>query len=94
MAPRLPAAFDLTGRTALVTGAGSPTGIGMACARLLAQCGASVVVVATTGRVHERVAELTDAGHVASGVVADLAMASGAEAAVAAALALGSGLDV
>jgi 3-oxoacyl-[acyl-carrier protein] reductase len=94
VAPSLPAAFDLTGRTALVTGAGSPTGIGMACAWLLAQCGARVAVVATTGRVQERVAELADAGHVATGVVADLTTASGAEAAVAAALALGGGLDV
>ena len=72
MAPSLPAAFDLSGRTALVTGAGSPTGIGMACARLLASCGASIVVTATTDRVHERAAELVDAGHVATGVVADL----------------------
>ncbi len=94
MAPSLPTAFDLTGRTALVTGAGSPTGIGMACARLLAQCGARVVVAATTDRVHERVAELVDAGHVASGVVADLTSESGAESAVAAAVALGGGLDV
>ena len=94
MAPSLPEAFDLSGRTALVTGAGSPTGIGMACARLLAQCGARVVVAATTGRVHERVAELADAGHVAAGVVADLTTGEGAAAVVAAAVDLGGGLDV
>jgi 3-oxoacyl-[acyl-carrier protein] reductase len=94
VAPSLPSALDLTGRTALVTGAGSPTGIGMACARLLAQCGARVVVAATTGRVHDRVAELTDAGHAAAGVVADLTTQEGAAAVVAAALTLGGGLDV
>jgi 3-oxoacyl-[acyl-carrier protein] reductase len=90
----LPPALDLAGRTALVTGAGSPTGIGMACARLLAACGARVVVAATTDRVHERVAELVAAGHVAAGVVADLTSEAGAQAAVAAALDLGGGLDL
>ena len=94
MALLLPPAFDLTGRTALVTGAGSPTGIGMASARLLAACGARVVVTATTDRVHDRVAELTDAGHAAAGVVADLTTPEGADAVVAAALDLGDGLDV
>jgi 3-oxoacyl-[acyl-carrier protein] reductase len=94
VAPSLPAAFDLTGRTALVTGAGSPTGIGMACARLLAQCGARVVVAATTDRAHERAAELVDAGSVASGVVADLTTLEGAAAVVTAAVDLGGGLDV
>ena len=94
MALLLPPALDLSGRTALVTGAGSPTGIGMACARLLAECGARVVVAATTDRVHERVAELTDAGHAAAGVVADLTTSAGADAVVAAALELGGGLDV
>jgi len=102
----LPAAFDLSGRTAVVTGAGSPTGIGMACARLLRACGASVVVCATTDRVHDRVAELRDGGHLTpgdpgasgatgvAGVVADLTTHEGAAAVVAAALALGGSLDV
>ena len=94
MALLLPPAIDLTGRTALVTGAGSPTGIGMACARLLAACGARVVVAATTDRVYDRAAELTAAGHSAAGVVADLTMPEGADAVVAAALDLGESLDV
>jgi 3-oxoacyl-[acyl-carrier protein] reductase len=90
----LPAPLDLSGRTALVTGAGSPTGIGMACARLLASCGARVVVAATTDRVDARVAELWELGAVAAGVVADLTTPEGADAVVAAALDLGGGLDV
>ena len=94
MVAALPGVFDLTGRTAVVTGAGSPTGIGMACARLLAACGAAVVVGATTQRVHERAAELRDAGHAAAGVVADLTTEQGAAAVVATALDLGGGLDV
>jgi len=94
VAPSLPASLDLSGRTALVTGAGSRTGIGMACARLLAACGARVVVAATTDRVYDRVAELTAAGHPAAGVVADLTTPEGADAVVAAALDLGDGLDV
>ena len=106
MTATLPAAFDLSGRTAVVTGAGSPTGIGMACARLLRACGASVVVCATTDRVHDRVAELRDGGHLTpgdpgasgatgvAGVVADLTTHEGAAAVVAAALALGGSLDV
>jgi 3-oxoacyl-[acyl-carrier protein] reductase len=92
--PGLPAAFDLTGRTAVVTGAGSPTGIGMACAHLLGACGARVVVTSTTERVHERVAELRAAGVTAGGVVADLTTASGAEGVVAEATRVGAALDV
>ncbi len=64
--------FDLTGRVALVTGAGSVTGIGHATAALLARLGAAVLVTATTDRVHQRVAELRAAGADALGVVADL----------------------
>lgn len=68
----LPEAFSLAGRVALVTGAGSPDGIGFATARLLGALGAAVAVGATTERAHERAAELRGEGVVAVGVVADL----------------------
>jgi 3-oxoacyl-[acyl-carrier protein] reductase len=67
-----PVTGDLDGQVALVTGAGSATGIGFAIARRLGAAGALVVVVATTERIHERVAALTDAGAAARGVVANL----------------------
>ena len=52
----------LTGQVALVTGAGSPDGIGYACASRLGRLGARIVVTATTGRIERRAAELADAG--------------------------------
>jgi 3-oxoacyl-[acyl-carrier protein] reductase len=60
------------GRVALVTGAGSPTGIGFATARILGREGAAVAIVSTTDRIHERSAELTAAGIASEGFVADL----------------------
>lgn len=69
---RQPDLWDLAGRTALVTGAGSAAGIGFASARALAELGAVVVLTATSGRVHERAAELQAEGHAASSVVARL----------------------
>jgi 3-oxoacyl-[acyl-carrier protein] reductase len=60
---------DLSGRVALVTGAGSPDGIGFACARALAALGATVHVTSTTDRIHDRATELGSGSH---GVVADL----------------------
>lgn len=90
----LPGVYDLSGRTALVTGAGSPTGIGMASARLLAACGAAVVLGATTERVHDRAGELADGGYRAVGVVADLTTPDGAARTIEAAVAHGGGLDV
>ncbi|WP_210509237.1 SDR family NAD(P)-dependent oxidoreductase [Naasia sp. SYSU D00057] len=75
----LPASFDLAGRTALVTGAGSPAGIGFATARLLAGLGARVIVTATTERAEERAAELRSSGADAAGVVARLDTQDGVE---------------
>jgi len=57
----------LEGRVALVTGAGSPDGIGYATARRLVELGARVAIVSTTRRIHERATELG-----ATGFVADL----------------------
>jgi len=58
----VPGAFSLAGRVALVTGAGSAEGIGFATARLLSELGAAVALSATTGRAHERAAELAARG--------------------------------
>jgi 3-oxoacyl-[acyl-carrier protein] reductase len=57
----------LQGRVALVTGAGSPEGIGFATAARLAGLGAQVAIVSTTKRIHDRASELG-----ATGFVADL----------------------
>lgn len=62
-----PVTERLDGRVALVTGAGSPEGIGYATARRLVTLGARVAIVSTTRRIHERAAELA-----ATGFVADL----------------------
>jgi 3-oxoacyl-[acyl-carrier protein] reductase len=62
----------MEGRVALVTGAGSPVGIGFATARLLGSLGAAVAVAATSDRVHDRAAELRSLGVHAVGVVGDL----------------------
>jgi len=65
------------GRTALITGAGSPTGIGFAAARAMGRGGARIAIASTTDRIHDRVAELRADGVEASGHVRDL-MAPGA----------------
>lgn len=70
--PRLPPSLDLTGRTALVTGAGSDSGIGFAAARALGELGARVAITATTRRVDARAAELRTLGIDAVGFVTRL----------------------
>ena len=92
--PPLPAAFDLTGAVAVVTGAGSDSGIGYAAARLLGRCGAAVVVSATSARIEERAAELSAAGLDAAGAVADLTDPEQASAVVATALRRYGRLDI
>ncbi|TFD65672.1 SDR family oxidoreductase [Cryobacterium ruanii] len=74
----LPAALDLGGRTALVTGAGSTTGIGFAAARLLGEFGARVILTGTTARVYDRAQELIADGIDAVGIVCTLESAVGA----------------
>jgi 3-oxoacyl-[acyl-carrier protein] reductase len=64
--------FDLTGATALITGAGSASGIGMACARVLGRQNAAALLTATTDRVLRRAGELRDERIDAAGWVGDL----------------------
>ena len=49
-------------KTALITGAGAPNGIGMATARALAAQGHAIVIAATSGRIYTRAAELAAEG--------------------------------
>jgi 3-oxoacyl-[acyl-carrier protein] reductase len=60
-----PMVDDLDGRIALVTGAGSPDGIGYATAKRLRAMGAVVAIVSTTRRIHDRATELGVTGFVA-----------------------------
>ncbi len=59
-------------RVALVTGAGSPTGIGVAAAWALGRDGSRLAVASTTDRIHERAKELAAEGYEAAGFTADL----------------------
>jgi 3-oxoacyl-[acyl-carrier protein] reductase len=51
--------MNFSGRVALITGAGSPLGIGFATARLLAQQGAKIAITSTTDRIQQRARELS-----------------------------------
>jgi 3-oxoacyl-[acyl-carrier protein] reductase len=90
----IPALLDLSGRVAVITGTGSPDGIGFAAARLLAELGAAVMISATTSRVHDRVSELRGAGFDAAGITGDLTDASAASGLVSAALDRWGRLDI
>jgi 3-oxoacyl-[acyl-carrier protein] reductase len=85
---------SLAGKVALVTGAGSPTGIGFATAKVLGREGAALAVCSTTGRIHERAAELAALGYRAAGFVADLTGWDTAHAMVAAVLERFGAIDV
>lgn len=54
--------MNFAGKVALITGAGSPRGIGFATARLLAQQGSKVAITSTTERIEERARELAGEG--------------------------------
>lgn len=90
-------------RVAIVSGAGSPDGIGFATAARLVRAGYQVVVGATSDRIHERVAQLeaiaaehgsTAGSSSAVGVIADLTKEAGAERIVQAAIDAFGRLDV
>ena len=61
---------DMQGKIALITGAGSADGIGMACAKRLADAGAQVAITSTTDRINARLKELGGEQHLS--FVADL----------------------
>jgi 3-oxoacyl-[acyl-carrier protein] reductase len=63
---------EAEGRVALVTGAGSPTGIGFATAKVLTREGAALAIASTTDRIHDRATELQGAGADVQGYAADL----------------------
>ena len=70
----IPSYLDLTGKTALVTGCGSSSGIGFNCAKVLGELGANIVITSTTDRIHTRCQDLVALGlRVASFVATDLA---------------------
>lgn len=90
----LPAIFDLTGKTALISGASS--GIGLHTAKVLAQAGAAVALGARrVDRLHDAVKALRDNGHEACSVTLDVTRSETIAAAWAAAEAkLGQPIDI
>lgn len=86
--------FSLDGTTALVTGAGSPGGIGFATARLLVELGCAVAVCATGARIDERARALRSLGGPVSAHVGDLTDADGARRVVEEALSAHGRIDL
>src|ERR1700688_2660470 len=64
--------MNFSGKVALVTGAGSPQGIGFATARLLARQGAKLAITSTTQRIEDRARELSAEGGEVLALAADL----------------------
>ena len=90
---RLTHLFDLSGRTALVTGGNS--GIGLAMARALGQAGAGIVLVARReSALHEAVEALAADGIAAEPVAADLASPEAGRELGAACARLGREIDI
>lgn len=90
----LPAWLALDGSVALVTGAGSPTGIGFAVAQALGELGARVMVSATSERIEDRRRELEASDIDADCHTADLTDPAQARALVDATLARFGALNV
>ena len=81
-------------RTALVTGAGNPAGIGFASAKALGALGYRVGITSTTDRIWDRVKELEALGVDAFGYIADLTVESQADGLLSAFIGKFSTLDV
>lgn len=64
--------MNFEGKTCIVTGAGSSTGIGFATAKILAGLGADIALISTTDRIYDRASELAAEGAKAKGYIADL----------------------
>ncbi|MGI6721502.1 MAG: SDR family NAD(P)-dependent oxidoreductase [Anaerovoracaceae bacterium] len=65
--------IEFKDKICLVTGAGSPAGIGFETAKILAELGGTVILVATTDRIYQRVEELkNEFGAPAKGYIANL----------------------
>ncbi len=75
------ALFDLSGKTIVITGAGS--GIGRATAEMMAAAGATIVVSDIADTAHETVKLITDAGGSARAVVGDISDEATADAIIA-----------
>ena len=74
--------FDLAGQVAIVTGAGSGSGIGFACALQLGALGAGVMLAATSERIQDRRRELAERGVTVAAFEGDLTEPGVAEALV------------
>src|SRR5436189_375089 len=86
--------MDLSGKVALITGVGSPQGIGFATARLLAQQGSKIAITSTTERIEERARELGAEGADVFALPADLLEHSSAQMLVQEVLARFGRLDI
>lgn len=64
--------IDFKDQVCVITGAGSPAGIGFNTARILGQLGGKIAIVSTTDRIYQRAAELEDMGITSRGYIADL----------------------
>ena len=64
--------INFTDQVCLVTGAGSPSGIGFSAAKILGGLGGKIALISTTERIREREEELKALGIQARGYVADL----------------------
>jgi 3-oxoacyl-[acyl-carrier protein] reductase len=83
-----------SGQVALVSGAGSAQGIGLAIARRLGDLGAKLVITGSSARIHDRVAQLRAAGYEVQGRAADLTRPDEVDALVAWAQAVWGRIDV